>query len=279
MLQLTDYLNNHHGRVDTSSASVFEGQCVSRGVALKVVTKGVEQYEIANRAYRPKPGQLLLMDEGMHFGAFVYEQEPQEGMCIDIPRKTLFAAAGDWESGPQALAIPWGLIAYQHDPIGPFLDQFRAEIQHLDWEAQGYEYLYHLAEHLLPFLRQLRGEQLRLQSKKPSTQHELFQRLQLAKAFLHDHVKQPFSLEAVAQASALSPFHLSRLFRRCFGTTLFVYHEALKLHLAHQFLSQRDWSVSEVANELGYDDPGYFIKRFKKHWGTTPGKLARCSHR
>ena len=39
---------------------------------------------------------------------------------------------------------------------------------------------------------------------------------------------------------------------------------------ARDLISRTDRSIKMIASACGYDDPGYFIRQFRKHHGASP---------
>jgi len=54
------------------------------------------------------------------------------------------------------------------------------------------------------------------------------------------------------------------------GTTPQRFAERLRLDHARHLLERTNLSVSEVAAEVGFDDPFYFSRRFKRAFGKAP---------
>ena len=50
-----------------------------------------------------------------------------------------------------------------------------------------------------------------------------------------------------------------------------------RLKKAAQLIKESDLSISEIAYKLGFNDPRYFSKRFKKQFGTTPSEFSSAS--
>ncbi|MEO1448797.1 MAG: AraC family transcriptional regulator [Bacteroidota bacterium] len=277
MAMFHDFINNRFGRVDRSVVAEFPGgKYATKGVALKIAIDGLEDYQFNGVEKAIKPGEALLMDEGQPFHAYAHYATPQTGICIDVPQVTLRSAYQDFALlGPdQKLDFPQGFFSLAGYPLMQFLNRFQHEVDQLDWEGEGHEFMFMLAQQIARFIFQLRGERAKLPVIKASTARYLYERLHIARGFLHDTRQAPFSLEAVARVSALSEFHLARLFKQCFGQTVFSYHEQLKMAQARELLSQGQEPIVDVAIALGYTDTSYFIRRFKKHFGTTPGKFA-----
>jgi AraC-like DNA-binding protein len=50
-----------------------------------------------------------------------------------------------------------------------------------------------------------------------------------------------------------------------------------RLKKAAQLLQRPDMNVSEIAYEIGFNDPKYFSRQFKKYFGTTPSDYCKSS--
>ncbi|MGV3704710.1 MAG: AraC family transcriptional regulator [Arcticibacter sp.] len=85
--------------------------------------------------------------------------------------------------------------------------------------------------------------------------------------------KNPFSLYSVKDLAAqqhLSVTHYSKLFRDKTGTSPKQYFIQLKVQTACQYLYFTDKSIKEICRELGFNDPFYFSRLFKKLMGLSP---------
>ncbi|WP_438444402.1 response regulator [Gorillibacterium sp. sgz5001074] len=89
--------------------------------------------------------------------------------------------------------------------------------------------------------------------------------------FLEKEYDKPFDLEKLALRVDLSPSYVSKLFRQETGTTVTDYLIALRVEKAKQFLLDfPELKNYEIAGMVGYSDPVYFNKLFKKMAGVTP---------
>jgi len=78
------------------------------------------------------------------------------------------------------------------------------------------------------------------------------------------------SLAELAELVGLSPFHFARAFRNTTGLPPHRYQIALRIDKAKALLATTDLSITEIAAQLGYDDPGYFARLFGREAGCTP---------
>ena len=80
------------------------------------------------------------------------------------------------------------------------------------------------------------------------------------------------TLDQIAAALQVSPFHLSRVFSQESDFSLFGYLATVRLTKARQLLLEEDLPVAEVAYAVGYASPNYFAKVFRKAFGHPPSR-------
>jgi len=84
---------------------------------------------------------------------------------------------------------------------------------------------------------------------------------------------------SLAALIGVSPQHLGRLFRQSLGQSPMEYLGQLRHNRALQLLVERpDLRVHEVGAAVGYLDPNYFVRQFRRREGRTPGAF-RDLHR
>jgi len=84
----------------------------------------------------------------------------------------------------------------------------------------------------------------------------------------------PPSLEEAAAFSSMSRSAFCRWFKARTGTGYASYLEELRLDAAKDHLSA-GWPVARAAEAVGYEEPSYFVRRFRGRFGQTPGRWAR----
>lgn len=77
---------------------------------------------------------------------------------------------------------------------------------------------------------------------------------------------------AMARMCHMSENYFSRMFGRLTGRTFPGYVTDLRLTKAKELLLEGDVKIGRVAYEVGYDDPAYFVRKFKAHTGMTPSE-------
>ena len=83
----------------------------------------------------------------------------------------------------------------------------------------------------------------------------------------------PFEKKIVdfAQELKITPVHLNRICQAVKGRTALQIVHAHTLRRAHNYLVYTSLSVSEIAYELQFVDPGYFTRFFRKQTSLSPG--------
>jgi AraC-like DNA-binding protein len=99
-----------------------------------------------------------------------------------------------------------------------------------------------------------------------------------AKAYVREHLREPVTLERIAMALGVNPYHLSHVFSRESHFTLTSYLIRCRMERAAELLRTQPLTVHEVAYAVGFDDPGYFGKVFRRHYGVTPLQFRQGRH-
>jgi AraC family transcriptional regulator, transcriptional activator of pobA len=88
--------------------------------------------------------------------------------------------------------------------------------------------------------------------------------------FIEERYHEPISLRDVARAVSLSRGHLTTVVRRKTGRTVQEWIVERRMAQARRLLIETDLPVEEVGRRVGYGDPTYFVRSFKRAHGTTP---------
>ncbi len=94
-------------------------------------------------------------------------------------------------------------------------------------------------------------------------------------AFMKANINNQYSIDELAKQQALSISHYSRLFYQKAGSTPVRYFNQLKIQRSCQMLYFTNRSIKEICAELGFTDPYYFSRLFKKLMGISPAKYKR----
>jgi AraC-like DNA-binding protein len=95
--------------------------------------------------------------------------------------------------------------------------------------------------------------------------------------FIEDRYRERISLKEVARAVSLTPGHLTTVVRRKTGRTVLEWIAERRMAEARRLLVGTDLPVEEVGRRVGYADPSYFVRTFRRVHGATPLGWRRAS--
>ncbi|MCK0470556.1 response regulator [Halalkalibacter sp. APA_J-10(15)] len=91
-----------------------------------------------------------------------------------------------------------------------------------------------------------------------------------AKEYIDDHYHKAVTLEEAAERVGLSSYYLSKLFKEHFQLKFIEYVTQTRMNKAKDLLLDGKTPLKEIALTIGYKDPNYFSRVFKKETGMSP---------
>ena len=82
-----------------------------------------------------------------------------------------------------------------------------------------------------------------------------------------------FGADDLCRALAMSQSQLHRKLTALTGKNATLFIRSLRLTRAKELLTAKTMNVSEVAYEVGFDDPKYFSRVFAEEFGVAPSKI------
>jgi two-component system response regulator YesN len=95
-----------------------------------------------------------------------------------------------------------------------------------------------------------------------------------AMEYIHEHYTETIQLGDAAEAALVSAAYLSRLFSEHLKTNFVDYLTERRIERAEKLIRESRMNIKEVAYAVGYQDPNYFSKIFKKVTGLLPTQYA-----
>jgi transcriptional regulator GlxA family with amidase domain len=104
-------------------------------------------------------------------------------------------------------------------------------------------------------------------------------RVQDALAFARKNLREPLTVEQLAQAACISPRQFARVFRMETGQSPARAIENLRLEAARNLLEQGRLPIQDVAREVGFGDRERMRRSFLRTYGQTPQAIRISSQR
>lgn len=95
-------------------------------------------------------------------------------------------------------------------------------------------------------------------------------KLKQAHDYLEEHYAEKINLEDLSSRFFVSKFHLSREYKKMYGTTIGNDLTSKRISHAKSMLRFTNDSVENIALNCGFQDAGYFIKVFRRAENMTP---------
>ncbi len=98
-------------------------------------------------------------------------------------------------------------------------------------------------------------------------------------AYIEAHHNEPLTLDLLAEKFSFNPKYLSSLVKNKVGVGFSDFLVQLRIKKAAELLTRTGLDIKTIAARVGYDDPQYFHRVFKKTTGHTPAQFRRESER
>ncbi|HEY6980750.1 AraC family transcriptional regulator [Reyranella sp.] len=196
------------------------------------------------------------------------------GFCpADVELRSVSAGATTvhllWRPDPET--------AGKLEPMLPFHDSFisvnaRAIASELEGEAPDPLFVESLGHSIIvKYMRQFSTRGI----DAPRSSGLSRERLRRVVDYIESNLGDALTLDIIAEVACLSPYHLSRSFRRTTGIGLHRYVVQRRIDRARQLVLSTDLAVSQIAVAVGFDSPAAFATRFRQFTGQSPSSLRR----
>lgn len=95
------------------------------------------------------------------------------------------------------------------------------------------------------------------------------------KGYIQEHLHESISLPELADAMYMNPKYLGSLFKQMNGISVKEYIQQQKMNRAIVLLKDEILSVSDIAQQLGFDTVQYFSTKFRSYFGISPRTFRR----
>jgi AraC family transcriptional regulator len=254
----------------------YDGGGDEPDLSLKWIPEGTARYRCGPSTFDLRGEGQLLLNRGQPYELSM--RAPSESFVVFFAKELADAAWASHSGKPEAFPEVPAVAALSPQPLRKALSQLRAEARQADVNMAALEEgaLALLCE-LASLARERRRMATRLPALRRTTRDELLRRAARAERYLVE-TGGAATLEGAADAAALSPFHLIRVFRAAYGETPLAFAAALRLEGARDGLILTADPVEEIARRAGYESRTAFDRAFRRRFGSTPGAVRATRH-
>ncbi|MFI3166867.1 MAG: response regulator [Bacillota bacterium] len=93
--------------------------------------------------------------------------------------------------------------------------------------------------------------------------------------YVTNNYSENLTLKSLSTKFYVNPIYLGRLFKKNTGTLFNEYLTNIRIEKSKVLLLKTNKKIYEIADEIGFNDPNYFIAKFLKAEGTTPSQYRK----
>lgn len=208
------------------------------------------------------PDDLIIINSQVPHTEYSFDANPLEYMVLGIDGLS-------FESGdPNRSAYTLSSSYYQREQIRFYLEALLNEVQqdHPGREAMCQNLLNILLIHIL------RQEALNLSiasAKSASKECTGVRR------YIDAHFKEPITLDDLAKQAHLNKYYLAHAFKNAYGLSPINYLLEKRIEESKHLLSNTDYSLTQIAEIVGFSSASYFSQSFKRATRTAPKEYRR----
>ena len=99
--------------------------------------------------------------------------------------------------------------------------------------------------------------------------------MEYARRYFNEHYNEQISIEDYAQSRNMSVSWFQRSFKQIVNYSPMQYILTIRMNNAASLLESTDYSMAEISAIVGYDNPLYFSRLFKKQKGVSPSEYRK----
>lgn len=251
-------------------------------LSIKAAFGGTEHYRVEGQTLAVSDATWLVLNEGQEYGSSIDPGRKTHTFCLFFrPGMAEDVLTTEVRDEDRLLDDPEGTIEgpvtffehlRHHDTIvTPQLMLIRRRLQEgtitpLWLREKASE----LIGRLLEEHRSTIGRIDLLPGQRRATRLERYRRLERGRAYIEAHYRDPITLDDIARAALLSPYHFLRLFREAFGRTPGQYLTERRIEEARRLLRQTDLPIGVICGDVGFESHGSFTTLFHRRVGLPP---------
>lgn len=244
--------------------------CHNDIVEISIILSGSVDYLVEGNLYTIKKGQALVFNPNVKHQEILNKETTCHELHIGLSNINLFKSKKnsiDFNSDNCILTF------------NKYKDEFLKCCEEIVTEQSNAKYNYHLMlkslvmKLLIIISREIdndNGEIISSDISFKSPEKKILVK-NITDYFEKNYMKD-ISLNTISKNMYLSPVYISKVFKELMGDSPINYLIKIRLAKAKELLENERLPIKTVAKMVGYDDPYYFSKLFKKYYGIPPTK-------
>lgn len=219
------------------------------------VTAGRGRFQLQHESFSVAVSDLVLVNAGVPHTELSQTGSPMEYTVLGVEGLEVLTDAGGY--------------ALSHIASG--WEELTACLHMMLQEARGGQSGYHLVcQHLLDIilLRLQRQEDLAIASSQPG--HKVSRECDLVRRYIDNHFKENLTLDQLSSIAHINKYYLVHAFRKEYNISPISYLITRRTQESRFLLTNTDYTLSQIAQILGFSSPSYFSQSFRRLEGMSP---------
>ena len=244
------------------------------------IAQGSKRVLLGDEVYRYDPGHYLIFTVDLPIVFRVEgadEERPYLGLALGLDPDLV--ASVMMEAGAETRKGDAGVKAIGVSPVGAdLLDAVVRLVKLLD-EPGGQKVVAPLVKREIVYRLLAGGEGARLGHLVASSRGDTG-RISRAIGHLREHYKEPLRIEELARRCGMSVSGFHHHFKSVTAMSPLQFQKQIRLQEARRLMLGEDLDAASAGHRVGYEDPAYFSRDYKKLFGAPPHRdVARLRSR
>ncbi|TLP44292.1 MULTISPECIES: arabinose operon transcriptional regulator AraC [Cohaesibacter] len=233
-----------------------------RGWIINLTVDGIGRVFDGPNSFTVEPGDLLLFPpEARHFYGRDFDADKWWHRWIYFQPRAFWKPWLDWHQ------VVDGVHILRKRDEAKTSELFRLFVEVEKWAKSPDNLSVDLAFNRLEHILLQCARMTRSSSMNTPT---LDDRVLAACSLISANLDKPLSVKDIASHVCLSPSRLSHLFRKNIGTGVVQWRDGQRVQYAMQILRVTNVPIKSLSQMVGYEDPLYFSRVFRRHTGMSP---------
>ena len=234
--------------------------------------EGGRRYFIEDSAYVVNAGSVVLIGENQIHKTASLGDTPSSRIVLNFSREYLERVAQAFPNvdffaflSEERNHLLTGLTVKQQNQIYGLLQQLLAMEDETSAAADALRRL--LVGTLLLELKELCRRQQEQTAENGRVSNHTVDQIQ---AYIAEHYAEKLTLTGIANQFYISPYYLSRMFKKSINLSLIEYINGVRIKAAQNLIERSSGSIAEIAAKTGFMTTAHFRRVFKDATGLSP---------
>jgi len=254
---------------------LFRSSVVDRSVfnvmepALCVIAQGAKEIQVGDEVFRYDPGHYLITTVGLPtVGRIVEASKERPYLGLRFYLEPTLVTSFTLESGIESHRRDSAASAMSVKPLeNSLLDAVVRMVRLMD-RPNDVKALSPLIIKEIVFRLLLDGQGPRLRHLTAEQDHS--RRISRAIQEVRKNISQPLKIDDIARRLGMSVSGFHHQFKSVTSMSPIQFQKQLRLQEARRLMLGEDLDAASAGIKVGYDDPSYFNREYKKHFGAPP---------